>query len=112
MILDLFGHILSTEDYINTMAQLDKVSDAEGLLDFFLTVLGRRFPFSDWHSWAKVGHKNQSRFMLEVFSKMHMVPSLNVAHDPDNYTLPLLLYILRRYDLMVRHSSGPEMYYT
>ena len=105
--VDLLDHILSTEDYINNVAQLDNVSDANNLLDFSLTVLENFFPFSDRHSSR--AQKDPRRFMLEVFSKMHNVPSLNIPYNPDNYALPLLLYIFTHSDLnlKVRHSTGP-----
>ncbi|KAF8339466.1 kinase-like domain-containing protein [Amanita rubescens] len=39
LVTDLWYHILSREDYINTVAQLDRASDAENLLDFLLAML-------------------------------------------------------------------------
>ena len=112
MAVDLLGHILSTEDYINAVARLDNASNAKDLLDFLLMVLEHRFTVSDRYSSRVVLFKHHRRFMLEVFSRMRMVPSLNVPHDPNSYTLPLLLYMLRHRDLKVRHSTGPAMYYT
>jgi hypothetical protein len=66
-------HILSREDYINPVAQLDKVSDVENMLNFLLQMLWFNIPFSDHDDSSTVLDMNWRgrQFMLEVFSKMH-----------------------------------------
>ena len=102
--IDLIRLILSKEDYINTVAQLNQVSDAINLLDFLLAMLLDDFPFSD----STMNWRGR-RFMLEVFSKTDMIiPSLNMPYaDPDSYALPLLLYILKHAYMEVRKFQTP-----
>ena len=110
--IDLVCHILSGEDYIKPVAQLDKVSDAKNLLDFLLEMLQFDVPFSNQNSSMAVDMVQRGRqVMLEVFSKMHIVPSFkNMPYDPDDYALPLLLYILKdSKDIKVCHLR-PAIY--
>jgi hypothetical protein len=92
---DLLCHILSREDYINPVAQLDQASDAKNLLDFLLTILEYDVPFSNRRSSIVDMNWRGRQFMLEVFAKMHNIPSLNTPYDAGSYALPLLLYILK-----------------
>lgn len=108
--IDLVHHILSGEDYITSVAQLDKVSDAKKLLDFLLTMLEFGVPFSNQNSSMAGDMVQRGRqFMLEVFSKMHIVPSLNVPYDLDSYALPLLLYILKHSKCIKVHHFRPAL---
>ena len=105
--IDLIRLILSKEDYINAVAQLNQVSDATNLLHFLLVMLVDDFPFSDQKDSSTINWRGR-RFMLEVFSKTDMItPSLNMPHDPDSYALPLLLYILKHSYMKVRQSQTP-----
>jgi hypothetical protein len=100
--ISLFCHILSQEDYINLVAQLDNISDAKNLLNFLLWLLWfDDMSFLSNHSDSSTVDMNWRgrQFMCEVFSKMQTMPSLNgmsiMSYDPDSHAFLLLLYILK-----------------
>ncbi|KAF8325731.1 kinase-like domain-containing protein [Amanita rubescens] len=93
--VDLMREILSREDYINLAAQLDHSSSAKNLLDFALHTLRHGSYLSKTGISITDMMQRARQFMLEVISKMHLVPRSNTPLDPDRYTLPLLLYILK-----------------
>ncbi len=86
------NEILSRENYITLAAQLDDVSDAENLLDFIRQWL---HSLSNQDLATVDMNRRARRFMLAVISRMHDVPLSNIPYDPDSYTFPLLLAILR-----------------
>ncbi|KAF8344367.1 hypothetical protein F5887DRAFT_918167 [Amanita rubescens] len=90
--VDLMNEILSRQNYITLAAQLDDVLDAENLLDFI-----RRWlcALSNQDLATVDMNRRAKRFMLAVISRMHDVPLSNIPYDPDSYTFPLLLTILR-----------------
>lgn len=87
--------ILSREDYINCAAQLVHSSDAKNLLDFTLHTLRHGSYLSKMGPSITEMMQRARQFMLEVISKIHAVPLSNAPHDPDCYTLPLLLHTLK-----------------
>ena len=89
--------IILQEDYMEIVAQLGH-ADAKNLLDF---VLGFIFD-------ATFDDTQQARlFLLKTMSNTHIEPPPN-PNDPENYSFPLLLYILK-YHSWVRDTSYPEI---
>ena len=82
------------------MAQLDH-ADATNLLDFVLGVIcDGNFDDVDMSQRAR-------RFLLKTMSNTHIEPPPD-PDDPENYSFPLLLYILN-YHSCVRGTSHLEI---
>ncbi len=88
--------ILSQEDYLDIVAQLDHtITDAKSLLDLILDRLFYCWQYPD----AKFMIQQKKLFLLKLMSKTYVEPPPNLD-DLDNYYFPLLLHILTGY-------SGP-----
>ncbi|KAF8339468.1 hypothetical protein F5887DRAFT_459142 [Amanita rubescens] len=91
--VNLMKEILSKNNYIYLVAQLDHVSDAENLLNLIRHWLQNHSLLN--HDPANVDmNRRARRLMLAVISRIHDVPPSNIPHDPDDYLFPLLLGIL------------------
>ncbi|KAF8332884.1 kinase-like domain-containing protein [Amanita rubescens] len=101
--VDLMREILSREDYISLAARLDHSSDAKNLLDFMLQMLDSYLSKEEPPMAGMMGRVR--RLMLEVISKIRTVAGSSTPHDPNGYTLPLLLYILNYVKLELPAAS-------
>ena len=99
---NLVNDILSTENYMNFVVQLDDVSDAKNLLDFTWQWL---YSLSNRGLATVDMDRRASRFMLAIISRMYDVPLFNIPYDPDSYAFPLLLTVLA-HKLKVRNISN------
>jgi hypothetical protein len=101
---NLIHVILSWEDYMDFVAQVDYTTpaDAKNLLDF---VLGAEL--SDGFEGNADVTQRARLFLLKIMSKTYIEPLPN-QDDLENYCFPLLLYSLNCYSL-VCDTSNPEI---
>lgn len=67
--IDVMRRILSQKDYLDVAAHISNTSDAEGLLDFMLSLLSRKF-LVEWEA-----RQRARRLMLKITTKMPVIPS-------------------------------------
>lgn len=100
------NEILSRDDYIDLAAKLNLDLKTEKLLEFIPYMLYDYSSSKQDFSTSTDMKRRGQRFMLQLISKVQdaRLPSL-ISHDPDSYTLPLLLHFINNSKLKVRNIS-------
>lgn len=105
MTINLMTEILSREDHVTLVAQVEQASNAKNLLDFIPHMLHHYSGSSSHASFTM--NTRAKQFMLGVIEEMHGEPPSKVPYDNSrSNTLLLLLYVLNNKE--VRNISNTE----